>query len=57
MLCCTHALTRVRAAAQRPDAGVDRHLYSLVTMRFDGTYNKLYTGACIAPAANWALSS
>ena len=37
------ALTRLRADAQRPDAGVDRHLYSLVTMRFDGTYNKLYT--------------
>jgi hypothetical protein len=28
---------------QRPDDNVDRHLYSLVMMRFDGMYNKLYT--------------
>jgi hypothetical protein len=28
---------------QRPDENVDRHLFSLVMMRFDGMYNKLYT--------------
>ncbi len=33
----------VQYTIQRPEAGVDRHLYSLVALRFDGTYNKLYT--------------
>jgi hypothetical protein len=33
----------VEYTIQRPDDAVDRHLYSLVAMRFDGTYNKLYT--------------
>ncbi len=33
----------VEYTIERPDEGVARHLYSLVMMRFDGMYNKLYT--------------
>lgn len=33
----------VEYTIQRPDDGVDRHLVSLVGLRFDGMYNKLYT--------------
>jgi hypothetical protein len=28
---------------QRPEDGVDRHLYSLVALRFDGLYSRLFT--------------
>ena len=33
----------VEYTIQRPDEEVFRHLYSLVTLRNDGTYNKLWT--------------
>ena len=32
-----------RCLAQRPDDNIDRHLYSFVTLKSVGGYNKLYT--------------
>lgn len=43
LVCSNDPFPNLQYKVQRPEDGVDRHLYSLVALRFDGLYNRLFT--------------